>query len=466
MQKLLTSLAALMLWASTAGAQTAPSRVSTEANPCCRHRNGGLLDAVRRYLGTRVNLRGLLVLVVAGTCGAGYAAEPLRLEEAVSRALASHPLLAAEAAQLKAVQARAQREGLPLPYTIGADVENFGGTGALHGTQSAETTLRIGSVFELGGKRAARQALGGAEVNVQQNVAEATRLDVISRTSMRFIEVLADQQRLKYAREQLAQAERTRREVANWVNAARNPESDLRAAEIAVFDAELEVSRVEGKLVSSRLTLAASWGALTPDFGTVAGDLQALPKVEPFDAMVARLPMTPEQRAALLEAESIAARKRLAEAGAKPDVAFNVGVRRNDALNDQAFVMSVSIPLGTGTRSGFAVMEANAQLAALEARRDAQRFEQHQALFAKYQELNQARTEAESLQMRMLPKAEEAFAFTRRGFDAGRFSFLALAQAQKTLFDLRNRTVAAAARSQTLMTEVSRLTAIATEPTP
>lgn len=139
-------------------------------------------------------------------------------------------------------------------WKTSAVLEPFGG-------QSAETTLRIGRVIELGGKREARQALGSAEINQQQNLSEATRLDVISRTSLRFISVLADQQRLKYAQEQVGQAERTRREVANWVAAARNPESDLRAAEIAVADAELERTRAEHKLTSARLTLASSWGS-------------------------------------------------------------------------------------------------------------------------------------------------------------------------------------------------------------
>jgi outer membrane protein, heavy metal efflux system len=74
-----------------------------------------------------VNLRCLLVLAVAGTCGVvplGHAAEPLRLQEAVARALASNPSLTAEAAQLRAVEARAQREALPTPYVAGADLEN------------------------------------------------------------------------------------------------------------------------------------------------------------------------------------------------------------------------------------------------------------------------------------------------------------------------------------------------------
>ena len=71
-----------------------------------------------------------------------------------------------------------------------------------------------------------------------------------------------------------------------------------------------------------------------------------------------------------------------------------------------------------------------------------------------------ARNEYEAVRTQMLPKADQALAFTRRGFEAGRFSFIALAQAQRTLFDLRKRSVDAAARYHTILVEVERLTAI------
>lgn len=45
----------------------------------------------------------------------------LRLEEAVERSLASNPSLLAEAADLRAIQVRAEREGLPTPYVAGGD---------------------------------------------------------------------------------------------------------------------------------------------------------------------------------------------------------------------------------------------------------------------------------------------------------------------------------------------------------
>ena len=416
-----------------------------------------------------MKLRSLLVLALAGAFGiplSGSAAEPLRLQDAVARALASHPSLAAETAQLRAVRAKAEREALATPYVLGGELENLIGTGALSGFKSAETTLHVGRVLELGGKRAARRALGTAEVDQQQNQAEATRIAVASRTAERFIEVVADQRRLAYAQERVKQAERTRREVASWVAVARNPESDLRAAEIAVADAELKREHAEHELASARTSLAASWGSFEPDFGQAVGELDSLPAVESFESLSSRLPMTPEQRASQFEARTIEARRRVAQAAAKPDITVNLGVRRLEALDDQGLVMSVQVPLGSRKRSGFSVAEADAQLAALEARRDATRYERHQELFERYQELGHARLEAETLRKTMVPKAEQAVAFNRRGFEAGNFSYLTLAQSQRTLFELRERATEALARYHTLLVEVERLTAAAQDSTP
>ncbi len=392
--------------------------------------------------------------------------EPLRLRDAVARSLSEHPALAADVAQLRAVQARAERESLAPPLVAGAGVENVGGTGNLSGVQSAETTLRLSRVIELGGKRAARRALGAAQVAQQRNSAQVTRIEVAGRTTTRFIEVLADQQRLAFAQEGVAQAERTRREVARWVAEARNPESDLRAAEIALADAELEREHAEHELAAARVSLAASWGSFTPDFVEVAGALDALPAVEDFETLAARLPMTAAQRDSLLQAEAIKARRQVAVAGRSPDIDLSLGVRRLEAFDDQGLVMSVSVPLGSRTRANLAIAEAEADLAAVFARRDAQRSESHQDLFQRYQELLHARTEYFAVRDIMLPKAEQAVAFTRRGFEAGNFSFLMLAQAQRTLLELRERSIEAAARYHTRLVEIERLTALASETNP
>lgn len=416
-----------------------------------------------------MTLRCLWVLAFASACGVvpyGHAAESLRLEQAVARALQANPTLQAEAARLQAVRYRASREALPAPYVVGGELENVAGSGGLSGTSSAETTLRIGRVLELGGKRAARQALGGAEVDQQGNAAALARLDIASSTALRFIQVAADQEHIEHADERVQQAERTRREVARWVQAARNPDSDLHAAEIAVADAELEREQAGQALVASKARLAASWGDLKPDFERVQADLGTLPALDDFDALAARLPATAQQRSTEFEARTIEARRRVAVASARPDLNVSLGVRRLEATDDQGLVMSVSVPLGNRRRSDFSVAEADAELASLQARAEAARIERRQQLFDLYQAMQQAQSEVASLRQRMLPKAEEAMRLTRRGFEAGRFSFLSLAQAEKTLFDLREREVEAAARYHTLLVEVDRLTAPAPDAAP
>ena len=408
----------------------------------------------------------LLALAFAGVFGAavsGRAAEPLRLDQAVARSLAANPTLAAEAADVRAAQARADRESLPTPYVLGGDLENVVGTRSLSGLTSAESTLRLGRVIELGGKRASRQAAGAADVARQQNVADIARLDIAARTTARFIEVVVDQQRLAFANEQVALAQKTRREVAAWVRAARNPETDLHAAEIAVADAELHREHAEHELASARVTLAASWGSVTPDFETVAGRLDQLPPSTQFEDFAKRLPQAITQRTSQLESDAILARRGVAEAAARPDVNVSLGVRRMEAIDDQGLVMSVSVPLGNKAKSRLGVAEADAQLAAVQARSEARRAESHQALFEKYQELVHARTEYDAVTTRMLPKAEQAMAFSRRGFETGRFSFTALAQAQRTLFELRERRIEAAARYQILLANIERMTVTSTE---
>jgi cobalt-zinc-cadmium efflux system outer membrane protein len=404
----------------------------------------------------------LMALVLMGTCltiAPAHAAERLRLDQAVARALESNPTLAAEAATLRATQSRAQLQALPPAYTVGAEVENFAGTGATSGVKSAEATLRLGVVLELGGKREARQALGRAEVSQQQNRAEITRLDLASNTALRFVEVIAAQERLAFTRQRVTLAQRTRAEVAKWVAAARNPDSDLNTAEIAVTEAELEHQRAQQRLSSARLTLASTWGSSQADYAEAQADFTALPAIAPFEELAEKLSQTPEQRATAFEVDTLTARRNVVQAGGRPDVNFSVGVRRLQGTSDQALVMAVNVPLGSQTRAAYSVADIDAQIDAVNARREALRHERYQELFAKYQELTQARLEVESLRTSMIPKAEKSLAITRRGFDEGRFSFFIFVQAQKALFELQARTVDAIARYHTTLVEIERLTA-------
>src|SRR3546814_17347483 len=99
------------------------------------------------------------------------------------------------------------------------------------------------------------------------------------------------------------------------------------------------------------MTLAASWGAIQPDFTAVTGDLRELPPVESFEVLAARLPMTPTQRDTLLQTDTIAARRRVPVTSATPDIDVSIGVRPQDALDDQGLGSQVAVSLGSLPRA-------------------------------------------------------------------------------------------------------------------
>ena len=204
-----------------------------------------------------MNLIRLVVLVFVGACGTSAASRRTPAVGGSSRALAAHPSITAETAQLQAVRAaRSAKPATALPLAASRERRRERQPARYC---SAETTLRIGRVIELGGKREARQTLGQAELREQEHQATKTRIDMASSTTARFIEVLARQQRLTYAEAYQASGAHPSRGCSVG-KAARNPESDLQAADIAVAEAQLNRESAELELASAKMTLAASWG--------------------------------------------------------------------------------------------------------------------------------------------------------------------------------------------------------------
>lgn len=381
----------------------------------------------------------------------------LSWSEARERALAANPTLAAQVADSEVVQILAKREALAPPVTVGAELENFAGSGALGGLGAAEATLRLTRTLEMGGKRAARTALGDAASARARHRNEILRREIERQTRLRFIEVLADQSRLTVAREHVALAVKSRDEVARAVQRARNPETDLHTSELALADAELELEHAEHELAAARVTLVSSWGERQADFGEVRGDLDSLGALEPLDTLTARLDDSPAAAEARLAQVEAAARRELARANRLPDLNASLGVRRLEGMGDNALVASVSIALGAASRSGFEQRAAQATEFARTRDRAALATEQYQSLFEHYQEAAHARTEFEMLRDRMLPAAEKSLALARRGFEAGRFPFHTLAQSQEKLIELRRRQIDTAVRHHTLLAAIELL---------
>lgn len=400
------------------------------------------------------------VCVMVGWTFVSPAAEsnPLTLRDAVALVVENNAELAAFAAQSTALREQAAQRALPPHFTIELQLENFAGSGVLSGTEALETTLQLSRIVEPGGKARLRQQSGDAELEQLTAGQRARRADVLAEVARRFIEVLAHQERLAAMQRSVALAEESEHAARSRVAAgAASPAQSSRAA-IVLARVRIAREHAEHQLLGSRVALAVSWNEEVPRFAAVAGELFALAPPPSFENYRQSLDRNPELLAFASAHRVLEARTRLAEAEQRPNLTFNVGVRRLEAVDDGALVAGFAVPLGSRHRAGFELRAAQAERAMLVLDEQSRRRELHATLFGLYQELLHARTEAEALRERVRPEALRMLDTTQSGYAAGRFSFLELADAQRQVLEIELEAIDAAANFHRQLIEIERLT--------
>ena len=387
-------------------------------------------------------------------------AEPkvLTLRDAIEAAAQHHPSIAAFAPATEALRQQSLANGLPPATTIETQLENFAGTGDASGTKVLEATLQLSHVIELGGKPDARRGVGAVELERLDVSQRAARADVAAEVARRFVHVLSDQEQLRATTRATELAERSREAVRQRITAGATSPIFLSRAEITVTRARIDQEHAEHELASSRVALAVLLGEREPSFASVSADLFALATIEPLDTYLRRLDGNSELLMFAAADRVLDARQRVARSHRAPNITLNAGVRRLEALDDQALVAGFSIPLGTRKRSDpeFAALRSEREQLALTAQ--AKRLELHATLFALYQEVIHARTEVNALQEEVRPEAERVLRTSDEGYRAGRFSLIELADAQRQLLEVERDAIRAAAEFHIHLIEIERLT--------
>ncbi len=382
----------------------------------------------------------------------------ITLRDALGRALEANPNLRSQRFAVSAADARIDQAALRPAFELGVEAENILGTNRLSAFDDSEVTLRLGTVLELGGKRGRRidSARSERELILTQNDAE--RLDLLAEVARRFIRVATVQEELDLAKRRLDLADRTRRGVNQRVSAARSPRLEGNNATVAANRAEIEFEQAESALRQSWAQLSSLWGGDTAYPGRVAADLFAMPTTGDYAALSALLERNPDIIRFASERRIQDAKLRLAESLRTPDVTLSAGVRRLQADRSNAFVLSASIPLSSGSRAAPYISEAQSLRGSLQHKEQAIRSELMATLFVALEQLAQSRQEVQKLLQVAIPQADEANKLALDGYNVGRFSLLELITAQQQLTDLQRQAIDAAASFHTSLLEVERLT--------
>ncbi|HTU65074.1 MAG TPA: TolC family protein [Steroidobacteraceae bacterium] len=383
---------------------------------------------------------------------------PLTLAQALDRALANNPELAASRYELTAAQARLVQAGKRPNPELSLELENFAGNGANRGTNALETTLAFSQVIELGGKRGLRVAIaesGGDGVALDL---QARQLDLLADVTRRYIDVVAAQERLWFAAQNATLARQTLDAIGARVDAARSPVAERSRARIALTRADIEQRQSALALETARSGLALTWGRVDAGFDSASADLFRFAPIDSFETLASRLEANPDLRRFASETRLRDAELALARAQNRPNISVSLGLRRFQERGDNALVAGFSMPLAIYDRNQGNIAEARARRAQVDAERLASETRLRGLLHALYREAVAARDRAVALREEALPQAREALEQTRGGYERGRFSFLELLTTQQDLLALGEAAIDAAADYHRLLADIERLT--------
>lgn len=415
----------------------------------------------RRARAARLPLICVLAVLSARAVAVDAPRGTLTLARAIGAALENNPDLRASSYELQAAQARRAQAALRINPEVGIELENFAGSAAAAGTRALETTLTLGQVIELGGKRALRMGAGELDVEAHELEQRARELDLLADVSRRYLDVVVAQEHVQAAAGAAALTDATSADIERRVRAGRTPQAEASRARVAVARAAIELRQAEGNLAAARQSLAASWGASDVSFDAADARLFELAPVEPLEQLLVQLEQSNElAQFATLERQRDA-ELRLARAQARPNLSFSVGVRRFEETGDRALVAGFSMPIAAFDRNQGGIREARVRREQTAAARDAARVRAQATLRALYTELAAARSRTETLSLEAIPQAEQAVEQTRAGYARGRFSFLELASSQEELSGLRAARIDAAADYHRMLAEIERLTGVA-----
>ena len=374
----------------------------------------------------------------------------LTLARAIALAAERSDVLSAARHQLEATAGGVQQAAL---------LRNPSFSGLIEDTRrdTRSSTAAIDIPIELGGKRAARVL--AAEGNQQFAQAELvnTAAELKAAVTAAFFEVLIAQQRVELADDSAALAARGADVVGRRVAAGKISPVDESRARVDGINAALEATEARSALGTARQNLAATWGDADVGSAGVDGDVEGLLFArEPLDWKAA-IEGSPTVFSGQIEVSRQRAQLALEKTKRVPDVTVTVGAKRVAELGVTQAVFGISVPLPLFDRNQGGIYEAAKRGDKAEDDLRAARVRVLNELQRSSNQLVLARQTADTLKQTVLPAARDALQATTRGFEAGKFAFLDVLDAQRTLLLARTRYLNALSTAVQATTNIDRL---------
>ena len=387
-------------------------------------------------------------------------AEPagaITLRQALALALIHNPELKAFSWDVRVSEARRLQASLWPNPELEVEVGEVGGPGQRSDFDAAETTIQLSQLIELGDKRRKRTKLASMEKELAGWDYEARRLDVFTEVTKAFTEVLAAQQRLKLTEELLQLSEELVDTVTKRVDAGKDSPLEKTKAIVTLSNIKIQHQQAVQHFELTRKQLASTWTGKDPKFESVVGQLDSLSPLLSIEKFTDLITQNPDIARWSLEIDKDKAALELEKAKAISDITLIGGLQRFNETDDNAIVFGFAIPLPISDRNQAGKLRAAYELAKAREEQRAAHTRIHIKLVKAYQALLSAYTEATELDKNVLQAAQSVFEASKTGYTRGKLDYLNVLDAQRTLFEVKARSIDALALYHIAKADVERL---------
>ncbi|MCP3657989.1 TolC family protein [Herbaspirillum sp.] len=384
-------------------------------------------------------------------------AGPLSLQAAISLAFDHNKTLAAARKEIEAVEATILQAGARPNPEFSALIEDVR-------KSSRTTTYQINQAIELGGKRGARIEAAQRARDMAVLEYAAKRSELRAAVVAAYVDVMVATERQRLAGELLGLAKTSAEMTGRRVTAGKISPVEQTKAQVAQSGAQLELSQANSELLLARRTLAMLWGGGNDRVQLSEGGVESLPPLPAIAQLTEQVANGPAVRLARLEVERRRALARIETSKRTPDVSLTLGNKRDESSARNMWVVGFSVPIPVFDSNQGNELEA---LKRVDIARDtlAVAEVQMQGEAAQgFERLRNAREEATALRNDIVPAAQSAYQAARTGFEAGKFAYLDVLDAQRTYFQAKAQYWKALSTAFQAAADLDRLAGIETLP--
>lgn len=405
----------------------------------------------RRFsMTSSMRLGAFCVLLLPFAAPGVVAAQSLSLPQAIESAFAENPDLAAARREIGIAEGDRQQAGLMPNPVVSWEAEDTR-------RSTSTTTVMLSQALELGGKRGARIDVASRGQDAAQIELERRGNELRAEVVQTFYAAVRAQTGLDLAQQSQSLAERGLEIAEGRVRAGKSSPVEATRAQVQLSETNLLVRRAQTLKANSYRDLARATGSASATFDSLEYADLSPGKAPPAAKILTAIDRSAELRLAQAQIEQRDASLGSERAQRIPDLTVSIGSQYTREDRERVNVVGFSMPLPLFNRNQGNVLAASRRADQARDLRNAVELRLRTTTQSALAQWVTATRDVEAFNQVILPSAKSAVDAATRGFEMGKFGFLEVLDAQRTLIDARSQYLESLANATDARVTVERI---------